>query len=589
VVTGEKISTWRVWAIGLASAFVWSGASGANPAPSLAVAPGLLDPSRTTRWNPGILVDDQLHLPLGADGLPVRRTVYASPKPGADLNSFLAACPEGQVVQLAPGTYLVPSVVTLTKGVVLRGAGSGGAANGGTTIVMTGKGPALAIGSSGDRACYSGGYGAPSAVLEDAVKETSRVRVGANASQFAPGDLALLDQVDDASIQEGNCTYFKRVDKRSVEERVEVLAVDPAGGTITLSSPLHWTFKSAAPYLAQISKVTQPVVRWAGIESVAIQGGTNPGYPGQTAGGIDVSNAAYSWIKDVQTDGTIGGMHVAMTGAFRVVVRDSDFHNSASYGFGADCYGVVLRCGAADNLVENNIARYMNKPILFSASGGGNVVGYNYADNSWATPPTWQELNIDTHCAFPHMELIEGNYAPHVGATITHGNAGYMTFFRNYSSSQFAPPAVFGSSASQTGNVAALQLDSGDIDMTAIGNVLGSSPATDRATAPVTRSSIGSGPGEPCIFEIGDNASHSGVGAADVAYKTLWWHGNFDTVSNKTAWSPSIATRALPASLYRVARPAWWPVGQAWPWAGSDLSPMVGALPAKTRSDALGH
>jgi len=74
-----------------------------------------------------------------------------------------------------------------------------------------------------------------------------------------------------------------------------------------------------------------------------------------------------------------------MTGTFRCVVRDSHFHNSANYGFGADCYGIVLRCGAADNLVENNIARYMNKPIMFNVSGGGNVVGYNYADNSWAT------------------------------------------------------------------------------------------------------------------------------------------------------------------------------------------------------------
>ena len=32
----------------------------------------------------------------------------------------------------------------------------------------------------------------------------------------------------------------------------------------------------------------------------------------------------------------------------------------------------------------------------------------------------------------------------------------------------------------------------------------------------------------------------------------------------------------------------WWPSGTAWPWAGSDLSPMVGSLPAKTRSDSIG-
>jgi hypothetical protein len=39
------------------------------------------------------------------------------------------------------------------------------------------------------------------------------------------------------------------------------------------------------------------------------------------------------------------------------------------------------------------------------------------------------------------MELIEGNEAPHMGATTTHGNAGYLTFYRNHASSQFAAPA----------------------------------------------------------------------------------------------------------------------------------------------------
>ncbi len=74
----------------------------------------------------------------------------------------------------------------------------------------------------------------------------------------------------------------------------------------------------------------------------------------------------------------------------------------------------------------------MNKPILFNISGGGNVVGYNYADNSWSCDGNnddgFQEVNIDCHCAFPHMELMEGNWAPHMGASTTHGNAGYLTY-----------------------------------------------------------------------------------------------------------------------------------------------------------------
>jgi hypothetical protein len=560
------------------------GASGGTGTPA-----GLLDPDRTTAWNPGILADDQMHQPLGPDGLPMRTTVCASPAPGADLDAAIAGCPEGQVVKLAAGTYTVSSTVTLTKGVVLRGAGSQGAAAGGTTIARTGGGSVLAIGTSLDQACYASNYGTPAALAVDAVKETTTVRVASGASGFAAGDLALVDEVDDAAVQEGDCQYFKRVDKRSVSERVEIAAVDAASGTLTLSSPLHWTFRAAAPHSAEIAKASGTIVRWAGIESVALTGGTNPQYDGAMAGGIDVSNAADCWIKDVQTDGSIGGMHVALTGTFRVVVRDSDFHNSANYGFGADCYGIVLRCGAADNLVENNIARYMNKPILFNVSGGGNVIGYNYADNSWATPAAWQEVNIDTHCAFPHMELMEGNFAPHMGATITHGNAGYLTYFRNYASSQFAAPAVYGSTGAQTGNITALQLDAGDVDMTVVGNVLGSATATDLGTAPVSATYIGTGPDTPSILELGDNANHDGVGMADVAYTSLWWHGNYDTVNHAVMWNPSIAARTLPPSLYLSGKPAWWPAGSAWPWAGADLSPMVGTLPAKSRSDALGH
>jgi hypothetical protein len=412
--------------------------------------------------------------------------------------------------------------------------------------------------------------------MQDGAKESTTLSVGSAASSFKSGQIALVDVVDDSTINEGDCTYFKRVDHRSASQRVMIKSVGTSAGTLALESPLHWGFKTASPYLAQITPVTAATVEWAGIEHIALQGGTNPGYDGQMAGGIDISNAAYSWVKDVQTDGTIGGMHVAVTGAYRVVVRDSFFHNSANYGFGADCYGVVMRCGSSETLVENNVVRFMNKPILFSVSGGGNVVGYNYADNSWATPPTWQELNVDNHCSFPHMELMEGNYAPHMGASNTHGNAGYLTYFRNYATSQFAgPDPVWGSTAPQTGNVTALQFDSPDIGMNAIGNVLGAMGVSTTYDA--------YNPGGASIFELGI----SGSGASDVSATTLFRTGNFDTVSKSVKWDPSKTDHSLPPSFYLRGKPAWWPSGSPWPWAGSDLQPMVGTLPAKDRSDHM--
>ena len=532
--------------------------------------PALLVPAdRITTWNPGILSDDQLGLPLGADGLPQRTSICATLSPGADIQAAIDACPPGQVVLLGAGSFTVASTVTLSKGVVLRGVGSQGAP-GGTTIVRTGGGSVLAMGSGRDSTCYPGTAGAR-ALTQDASKESTTLQVGSAASAFTPGDLALLDQVDDALVDEGDCPYFKRASGRSVTQRVAIAAVDTGAGTLTLGSPLHWDFHSAGSYLAQITPVAPPVTRWAGIEHLRIQGGTNPSYNGAMAGGIDVSNAAFCWVKDVQTDETIGGMHVSLTGTYRCVVRDSYFHHSANYGFGADCYGIVLRCGGSENLVENNIVRWMNKPILFNVTGGGNVVAYNYADNSWADPPAWQEVNIDCHCSFPHMELIEGNYAPHVGATTTHGNAGYLTFHRNYASSQFAPPAVVGSNVTQDANVTAIQVPDTDVGMNVLGNVLG--------TAGWSTVYDGSDSSARAIYRLGSATGPSAT--------TIYRHGNYDTVSGATVWIPGNDVRTLPASLYLAGKPGWWPGGMPWPWAGPDLAPMVGTLPAKARSDAM--
>jgi hypothetical protein len=541
---------------------------GTCPPPEL---DGLIDPARITAWNPGILADDQLGEPLGPDGLPRRTTVCATLSPGDDIQAAIRACPEGQVVELEAGRFTVSDTITLTRGVVLRGAGSEGAPSG-TTIVKNGGETVLAIGDARDSICY-GGTGHP--LVEDAAKESTTISVGDAAGDFAPGDLALIDIVDDEEIDQGDCPYFKRESGRSVSQRVEITAVDEGSGTLTLGSPLHWSFRAAAPYRAEIVRVSRPVTRWAGIEHLRIQGGSNPGYNGQMAGGIDISNAAYSWVKDVQTDETNGGMHVSMTGTYRVVVRDSYFHHSANYGFGADCYGIVLRCGAAENLVENNVVRYMNKPIMFNVTGGGNVIAYNYADNSWASPADWQEVNIDCHCSFPHMELMEGNWAPHMGATTTHGNAGYLTYYRNFASSVFASPAVAGSTARQTGNVTALQFDGGDLGMNVLGNVLG--------TADVSRVYDAHDSGQASIYELGAN----GEGASDIAATSLFRHGNYDYVNEETLFSPGVEERTLPPSLYLRARPAWWPSDTAWPWAGPDLAPMVGVLPAKARSDAM--
>src|SRR5262249_28569127 len=151
--------------------------------------------------------DTQTGMPLGPDGLPQRTTLCTTVNPGGDIQAAIDNCPPGQVVLLSAGTFNVSSTITLTKGVVLRGAGSQGAPTG-TTIVKAGGESVLAIGTTRDSICY-GGTG--QALTQDAPKESSTLSVGSAGGGFGPSDLALVDVVDDGTVQEGDCAYFKRV------------------------------------------------------------------------------------------------------------------------------------------------------------------------------------------------------------------------------------------------------------------------------------------------------------------------------------------------------------------------------------------
>ncbi|MBK8476857.1 MAG: hypothetical protein IPL39_11275 [Opitutaceae bacterium] len=220
---------------------------------------GLFDPNLITTWNPGILADSQLGLALTERKLPTRTTIFRTLQPGDDLNAAIQACPEGSVIQLAPGRFTSPTTVMLNRGIVLRGSGSQGADAGGTTIacaeswpdndtvVQIGYTPA---GYTADSACYDYGSFAKGSFLlaADAVKGSTTIKIGANAAQFKAGDFALIDQRDDAEITAA--AMFKREDSvagrqvlRSISQRVEIASV--AGDTVTVASPLHWTFSTA--------------------------------------------------------------------------------------------------------------------------------------------------------------------------------------------------------------------------------------------------------------------------------------------------------------------------------------------------------
>src|SRR5260370_26944380 len=93
----------------------------------------------------------------------------------------------------------------------------------------------------------------------------------------------------------------------------------------------------------------------------------------------------------------------------------------------------------------------------------------------------------------------------------THGNAGSLTFYRNYASSQFHPatgtdpnPAQF---TGLTGNVEAIQLDTQAQSMNVVGNVLG---MPGLAGAILDQTSNDGTCSKPHMFEIGSGYQVNG-------------------------------------------------------------------------------
>lgn len=578
----------------LACATAAPAAREAAPAPPDPCVAAGIPADRCTRWSPGV-----------PGGIPHRTRTCARIDAAAhgDGRSDAAAaiqhaidrCPEGSVVELGRGTYRLATSLFLNKGVVLRGAGPDA-----TRLRLEASGDVAAIYVSNLWPEYNA---APVDVTADVPKGATSVQV-ADASAFAPGDVVQIDQLDDPSyVDHGGCRWMKRGPSRADDRRpvspegyraqgqtVEVVRVER--GRLFLAAPIHLGFRLARR--PQVFKPTGPrtpsgtTVKYAGVEDLYVTGGRN--------GMIALINAAYSWLRNVESDGDpkggagMKGAHVSLESCFRCVVRDSYLHDATDVTQGGGAYGLSILAQSSDCLVENNVVVNLNKPLVLRASGGGNVVAYNYVDDAWTgVMPSLQETTVDAgHASFPHMELFEGNWAAHMGTDAVWGNSGWITFFRNHASSQQGrTPRV-----PETWDVAAIGLEARAHHTSVVGNVLG---APGKGLVYEVHSNP-PGTGQPAVYRLGHRANGGNGGGDSNAYEdparpgttgfTLLRHGNFDHVTNQVVWDPRIPSRHLPPSLYLAEKPAFFGANP-WPWVDPEGAVKTHVLPARQRFEAL--
>jgi len=548
--------------------------------PAQTTTPGAvyaLPASRVTTWQPGVpggiphytTVEVTIEAATIGGGAGDARKVIQDA-----LNAAGAAAAHdgaGRVVLLSAGAFRLSGELYLPSRVVLRGAGPDA-----TRLIATrNEHPLIVIGAS-----LSPHPTAGTTDLAVTGAKGSHIVLVANAAGFVVGQLVYLDETTDNVRSQWNPkkhppgagrNWYCRED-RPITQILEITAVN--GNTIAFATPLHIDFRTSQ--LAQLSRFDVAPVWRAGVEDLHVSSGRN--------GNIQIDHAACSWVKHVESDDSYGSC-ISFRQSYRCEVRDSYLHDSYYYNNGGAGYGFDLTFASSDNLIENNISIRFNKVINCRASGGGNVIAYNYMDDgAMNSAPDWVETGLQaSHYPTPHFELFEGNYSFNLDADFTEGNAIDITYFRNQSSGLRRNTPRF---LHDIGNRRMAGAMKGHYWYNFVGNVLGFAGMQPKPPEGWVYEGSPPWPNTPfTVWRIGYWSDGWDVTDAKVG-ETMIRDGNYDYVTSSVHWhqTPGFAG-TLPDSLYLTRKPAFFG-DQVWPWVDALGEIKVHTLPAKARYDA---
>lgn len=569
--------------------------SAPDPVTGDASVTGVIPADRRTLWNPGVT--------YGGGGIPDRRQVCAelSPSGGDDtarIQQALDSCPAEQVVRLSAGTFQITGdgLSLRTSHITLRGVGSGepGTGAGGTRLVKADRAE-----NAGAAVLYVGDnpsqFASSTDLAQDALKGGTSVTLTENPG-LKVGEYVLIDHVTsgDPAVEwgtehdrpgGGSRRWFARQD-RSLSQIVEITAVD--GNVVSFATPLHWSFRTA--YQAQLSRYgeydggpVQPFVTWVGVEDLYVEGGAGGDYHGNIA----ISTCAYCWVRAIESNHSVGTA-VGLYGTYRSEIRDSYIHSTDDPNPGGGGYLTGVHFGGSDNLIENNILWRGNKLIVMRASGGGNVLAYNYLEDGYGDGyRDIPEVGLNAaHYTTPHMELLEGNQAFNAVGESYWGNSVYITLYRNHITGTRRDASGIGLTDEVLRRIVVLDKHSYYYNL--VGNVLGEPDmrlqgAQERFIVEATPETLDDR--TVAIWTLG----HSGENLDEpmnprVAESTLR-HGNYDYVSRTVQWAPGLPTE-LPPSLYLTGKPAFFG-DNPWPWVRPEADGFAEGLPARERFDAI--
>jgi hypothetical protein len=523
---------------------------------------------RVIDWDPGV-----------PGGIPNRTTIFAivtnspynCPTDGTSdcspaIQSALNACPDDQVVSIPTGTFRLNSTLTIPNRTVLRGAGPTLTTLNcymSTHAVQIGAFPANSYPNATD-----------TSVSGSPAKGDTQITVGSVSTPhtISVGSFICIDQTDDGVEVVNVDTASRDGSTRGIGQIVQVTAI--AGTLLTIDPPLYHDYPAArTPQVWLVNQGSNNTTQYSGVEDLKIER-VSP-----TTGTylmFRMLNCAFCWVKNVESKLSLF-RHVDFDRCYRCEARDSYFNDGRNHGTGGYAYGVVCAAKSTACLVENNIFRHLRHSMVLDEGASGNVIAYNYSLETYQGV-NWLAPDMISHGTGPHMNLFESNWGTKFHMDKVHGSSSYQTGFRNHVRRDSTPAETAITQARRC-----VDLEATNRYHNIVGNVLGEASQSWDAYDPGTSRNAAGGRYVYCFGYPSDGAASS-TDANSLA--TVYRHGNFDYQSNSTIWDAGNANHTLPASLYLTAKPAFFG-SDAWPCIGSDLSPKVGTLPAKTRYEAL--
>lgn len=551
---------------------------------------GIIDPTRATDWSS-----------VGAS-IATRNTIcihVTNADSAATINTKIAGCASGQVVFFDAGTYSVGGFHVNNSNITLRGAGplstilnftstddpAGGL---GADIAVIPSSNYFFIGSAqvqpgGSNACtWTGGF---------AQGATSLTVTNCGSAGLLNGQTIILDQANDLCTADtggvlvadtGNCGDGNS-DGRTIGgvdySQTQVVTVT-AGCASACTGAGPFTITISPGLIANNWRIGKtPGLWWTSrVSSVSIEDMTVNHVNLTGASGIYFYDCDGCRAKNVRSEYGARN-HIWAYQSTNITVRDSYFWNTqshASLSYGLETW---ITSGV---LFENNICQQVASCTV-SASGQGNVIGYNFDINNWySTSSTWQQNISAQHNAGSSFTLYEGNEADgSIYCDPIHGVSGEDTEFRNRLNGRGNNDS-FGLA---TNNTFAVALQYGCRGYNIIGNVLGTAAYHNnyQITSGTTNCNTS-------IYMMNYAATACGGTLDTLVASTVMRWGNYDTVNAAVRWdntesSPGAvpfigaqstpASHTLPASFYLSGKPAWW-ITNPYPSIGPDVTSGTG-------------